>query len=220
MHQATRATLADAIVHPYVPSSGRTLTAEALRERTFWALYLETNDTVDSLADTVLSRLTKQSEAHLLSLDPECRQRIQARLRDDAISRLRRLAITDEQFDRACGHPTLLAELALEAQGHYLTAAALHAINHDNLAEVLDNEKLLALRFKVARALVSADGIENITRGIAVMEQALDHIRDDQRGRQLRADVLAWLSRRYAELGFEEEAAHARARATDVVEQT
>jgi len=150
-----------------LPDEGDVLWAPARAardERAYWGTVIADPD-VEAVAFAVLRRLRLETET-LLAIDGEHRQALDRRLRESAHRQLSRLPLGDRIYDRARGHPYLLAQLAFEERGFPRPAAALYALTHDELYPLrFENQGrvLMALRFGVVRALYDA-GVDDETR--------------------------------------------------------
>ncbi len=110
----------------------------------------------------------------LLDLDREHRVRLRGRLRIAAIEELASVVRHREDRERIARHPSRLPEAAYALRGRPAEAAALYALEHDQLAGDDDGYRRLcraALRYETARSLHRVEGCREVA--VEIMESVV-----------------------------------------------
>ena len=200
----------DEIFRGLRPSLGPKRAQNTEVERIYWKSLLARED-AEELAATVLERLDLDGD-RLLDVDAIDLPPLRERLERAARQKLASLEMPEDERERVCKHPFLLAEVAFEGQGDLRSALALYALIHDGRVgkDTFSLYEEVLFRFKVGNvSLLLDERPEYRRRCVELVRQAAD-LADILSGRSeapreaLRAltlEIWIWLGHRQEELG-------------------
>lgn len=200
----------DEIFRRLRPSLGPRRADDAEIERMYWQALLACQD-AEELAATVVERLDLDGD-RLLDVDAIDLPPLRERLESAARQKLSCLEIPEDERERVCKHPFLLAEVAFEGQGDLCSALALYALIHDGRVgkDTFSLYEEVLLRFKVGNAsLLRDERPEYRRRCVGLVRQAAEladilGARSEVPREALRAlslEIWIWLGHRQEELG-------------------